>query len=105
MTGNINMQTKIIAPTRHKFPYTVSTPQYLGVCDNWRDYVTRYSYLETSVKNYAHRAVTKAHYLQCVLNEIIKLDDKFGRNTKLMGIAKLRKKYIRLLTSFPQTVE
>lgn len=98
------MKNKIQLNTRHKFPYTSKQPQFLTVPEDWDKWVMNYASVSAQVWN-AHFSITKEQAKNMVIKSCQDIEALYGTNSKIMGIAKLRKKYKALLTSFPKTVE
>jgi exosortase/archaeosortase len=96
------MKNKIQCNTRHKFPYSSKQPQFLTVPDDWEKWVLNYSSLESMAKS-AKLPELKNSTKTKILKACTDIESLYGTNPKMMGIAKLRKKYRRLMTSFPKT--
>lgn len=98
------MKNKIQLNTRHKFPYNSKQPQFLTVPEDWDKWVMNYASVSAQVRN-ARFSDSKEHAKNMVHKAYSDIESLYGTNSKIMGIAKLRKKFKSLLTSFPKTVE
>lgn len=84
-----------------KFPFvhTYTQKQYVATPDNWNELVRSYHHLTNLVLS-ARTIEMKDTAKQFIVNEITILESQYGKNSKIMGIAKLIKKYRKLLTMF-----
>ena len=94
---------KIQFNTRHRFPFSPEQPQFLTVPNDWEEWVYAYSHIEVMAKT-ANSPMVKDHTKTAIFQNITNLEDSYGTNPTMMGIAKLRKKFYRLLTSMPKTI-
>lgn len=79
--------------------HTYTQKQYVETPDNWNELVQSYQELADRVLS-ARTIEMKDNAKQYIIVKITLLVSQYGKNSKIMGIAKLIKKYRKLLTMF-----